>query len=362
MSIYYTEKQQQPEFSMKDIISILGESADFDYLKLHICVDIEKTASTAAEEAGLEFSNFKIDLSSAMQYIQNNDNRSEELEGILYRWNDILYDYRIHTAISFQGPSWAVYCVCLRINRQDEDSIEYYSKMLNSWQSYEFPYNSEELDDEYERILTSGTAESDFLGCILDNFGSIPPEKYIMLREAYSHLLELYQDVKEFMQFTLLPVLEISTDDDLVCRIALEPKNPLISGLAISEDEGLFTLHELIRPGHGDASPFDSLNKRLTYERNANCCFYKEISQTDSRNIVVDLLRAAADRYTENMVYRVPLSFDFYTEAFSVPDLGCTIKPFNKNLKRELNETETKNNEKIAEFAAIAAMEMEDIA
>ena len=253
MSIYYTEKQQQPEFSMKDIISILGESADFDYLKLHICVDIEKTASTAAEEAGLEFSNFKIDLSSAMQYIQNNDNRSEELEGILYRWNDILYDYRIHTAISFQGPSWAVYCVCLRINRQDEDSIEYYSKMLNSWQSYEFPYNSEELDDEYERILTSGTAESDFLGCILDNFGSIPPEKYIMLREAYSHLLELYQDVKEFMQFTLLPVLEISTDDDLVCRIALEPKNPLISGLAISEDEGSFTLHELIRPGHGDS-------------------------------------------------------------------------------------------------------------
>ena len=150
--------------------------------------------------------------------------------------------------------------------------------------------------------------------------------------------------------------------NDLVCRIALEPKNPLISGLAISEDEGSFTLHELIRPGHGDASPFDSLNKRLTYERNANCCFYKEISQTDSRNIVVDLLRAAADRYTENMVYRVPLSFDFYTEAFSVPDLGCTIKPFNKNLKRELNETETKNNEKIAEFAAIAAMEMEDIA
>lgn len=76
----------------------------------------------------------------------------------------------------------------------------------------------------------------------------------------------------------------------------------------------------------------------------------------------MDLLRTAADRYTENMVYRVPLSFDFYTEAFSVPDLGCTIKPFNKNLKRELNETETKNNEKIAEFAAIAAMEMEDIA
>ena len=74
----------------------------------------------------------------------------------------------------------------------------------------------------------------------------------------------------------------------------------------------------------------------------------------------MDLLRTAADRYTENMVYRVPLSFDFYTEAFS--DLGCTIKPFNKNLKRELNETETKNNEKIAEFAAIAAMEMEDIA
>ena len=32
MSIYYTEKQQQPEFSMKDIISILGESADFDEL------------------------------------------------------------------------------------------------------------------------------------------------------------------------------------------------------------------------------------------------------------------------------------------------------------------------------------------
>lgn len=362
MSIYYTEKKQQPEISMKDIISILGESADFDYLKLHICVDIEKTASAAAEEAGLEFSNFKIDLSSAMQYIQNNDNRSEELEGILYRWNDILYDYRIHTAISFQGPSWAVYCVCLRINRQNEDSVEYYSKILNSWQSYELPYRTQELDDEYEHILMAGTVESDFLGCILDNFGSIPPEKYIMLREAYSHLLELYQDVKEFMQFTLLPVLEISTDDDLVCRIALEPKNPLISGLAISEDEGLFTLHELIRPGHGENGPFDSLDKRLTYEQNANCCFYKEIDKTDNKSIVTNLLKTSADRYAENMIYRVPLSFDFYTEAGSVPELGFTVKPVNEDCKRGLIEVETKNNEKIAEFAAIAAMEMEDIA
>lgn len=363
MSIYYTEKQQQPEFSMKDIISVLGEAADFDYLKLHICVDIEKTSAVAAMEAGLEFSNFKIDLSSAMKYIQNNDNHSEELEGILYKWQDIMYNYKIHTAISFRGPAWAVYCVCLRIDRQNEDSIEYYSKVLNSWEQYEYPYDSQELDAEYERILMSGTAEADFLGCILDNFDSIPPEKYIMFREAYTHLLELYQDVKDFMKFTLLSIPEDSTDNETICRIALEPKNPLISGIAVSENKGFFTLHELIRPDHGNDSPFDSLNKQLAYEQKSNCCFYKEVDKTDDKCLVTNLLKSVADRYTEDMVYRVPLSLELYTEANSVFELGCSIKPFNDaGIERELYEKEAINNEKIAEFAAIAAMEMEDIA
>ena len=362
MSIYYTEKQQQPEFSMKDIISVLGEAADFDYLKLHICVDIEKTSAVAAMEAGLEFSNFKIDLSSAMKYIQNNDNHSEELEGILYKWQDIMYNYKIHTAISFRGPAWAVYCVCLRIDRQNEDSIEYYSKILNSWEQYEYPYDSQELDAEYERILMSGTAEADFLGCILDNFDSIPPEKYIMFREAYTHLLELYQDVKDFMKFTLLSIPEDSTDNETICRIALEPKNPLISGIAVSENKGFFTLHELIRPDHGNDSPFDSLNKQLAYEQKSNCCFYKEVDKTDDKCLVTNLLKSVADRYTEDMVYRVPLSLELYTEANSVFELGCSIKPFNgAGIERELYEKEAINNEKIAEFAAIAAMEMEDM-
>ena len=62
------------------------------------------------------------------------------------------------------------------------------------------------------------------------------------------------------------------------------------------------------------------------------------------------------------MVYRVPLSLELYTEANSVFELGCSIKPFNDaGIERELYEKEAINNEKIAEFAAIAAMEMEDM-
>lgn len=336
---------------MNDIREILRNNIEFEQLKEHICGDIEILVKKSAGEAGIPFELLHITSESALRYMEAyDDDETCAIEAPAYEGKDDQFHYLIHTGIQFLQNGWSAISICLRF-KETTDEMEYYEQLTGKWKKV-MEDNIKADEQKIMPLQKIPSEESEFADYVLQLTGSL--QNYDEWREKYKRLLELYHDTKEYMQFTCICVGKedgmsfggVLSRGKEYCRIALEPRNPYISGFGVSVTETAYSLYQLIRPGHDGDELFEIVGtKSLT----------RKLCEIQSKNAFLNLLKDRCDHYYDYMHYMVPICYDVWSVTNDFSEIGNEME----TAHRELSDQEEQIREELMEFIALALLECE---
>lgn len=346
---------------MNDVKQLIRNNIEFEELKEHICGDIEILVQKSAEEAGIPFELLHINPESALRYMSAyDDTNTNAIEALAYEGDDEQYHYIIHTGVQFLQNGWSALSICLRFSKADEltdatGKIEYYERLTGNWKEVMDSEEMKESDREHAGIISQKSVpleESEFADCVSLLTGSLVD--YDAWKEKYKKLLELYHATKEYMQFTCIYIDKEDatslggtvTQEKEYCRIALEPRNPYISGFGISVTESGYSLYQLIRPGHEGDEEFEMVGTNS---------LSKKICEARNKDELLDLLKDRCDHYYSYMHYMVPICYDVWSVTNDFSEIGDKLQEGH----RKLSEREEQVREELMEFIALALLECE---
>ena len=133
--------------------------------------------------------------------------------------------------------------------------------------------------------------------------GTVTDKGYQSLKSKNKKLFDLYNRVSHFM----LPYFNVEGDG----KLYLEPRDDNRFGFRVGCTGSEYVLYQYL-------DPFDLIDTD-------DMCFseyFREVARTPDLKKMKKCLWMLANRYTEDVVYTVPLSLDTYTESAGVKHIG----------------------------------------
>ena len=153
------------------------------------------------------------------------------------------------------------------------------------------------ISPKLEKLLDSDSPEAHILEevmCAMD--GAVTEKGYQSLKSKNKKLFDLYNRVSRFM----LPYLNVEGDG----KLYLEPRDDNRFGFRVGCTGSEYVLYQYL-------DPFDLIDTD-------DMCFseyFREVARTPDLKKMKKCLWMLANRYTEDVVYTIPLSLDTYTES-----------------------------------------------
>lgn len=176
-----------------------------------------------------------------------------------------------------------------------------------------------------------------FTGMILSGeiHASESDEKLLVSADCFgtnAPLFALYNQVHNYM----IPVCELDNTGKR-CSLYLEPRDPFRIGFRIGYEKNMYVLYQYL-------DPFDFSEDEELWIMNGKEpeIYLKEIDRISDCKSVVKQLCSMANRYADDLIFTVPLSFECFTETSNVKKIGKRIY-FTSGEDRELFEKEKKN-------------------
>ena len=231
--------------------------------------------------------------------------------------------------------------ICLLETSEEFVDVKGSLEMYDSKKVFAFDFDSntwilaaeDKLSDTMQKILNSNSLESHILQeIILATNGRLDEKKYAAIKKNYAPLFALYNQVHNYM----IPVCELDNTGKR-CSLYLEPRDPFRIGFRIGYEKNMYVLYQYL-------DPFDFSEDEELWITNGKEpeIYLKEIDRISDCKSVVKQLCSMANRYADDLIFTVPLSFECFTETSNVKKIGKRIY-FTSGEDRELIEKEKKN-------------------
>ena len=231
--------------------------------------------------------------------------------------------------------------ICLLETSEEFVDVKGSLEMYDSKKIFAFDFDSntwilaaeDKLSDTMQKILNSNSLESHILQeIILATNGRLDEKKYAAIKKNYAPLFALYNQVHNYM----IPVCELDNTGKR-CSLYLEPRDPFRIGFRIGYEKNMYVLYQYL-------DPFDFSEDEELWIMNGKEpeIYLKEIDRISDCKSVVKQLCSMANRYADDLIFTVPLSFECFTETSNVKKIGKRIY-FTRGEDRELSEKEKKN-------------------
>ena len=231
--------------------------------------------------------------------------------------------------------------ICLLETSEEFVDVKGSLEMYDSKKVFAFDFDSntwilaaeDKLSDTMQKILNSNSLESHILQeIILATNGRLDEKKYAAIKKNYAPLFALYNQVHNYM----IPVCKLDNTGKR-CSLYLEPRDPFRIGFRIGYEKNMYVLYQYL-------DPFDFSEDEELWIMNGKEpeIYLKEIDRISDCKSVVKQLCSMANRYADDLIFTVPLSFECFTETSNVKKIGKRIY-FTSGEDRELFEKEKKN-------------------
>lgn len=160
------------------------------------------------------------------------------------------------------------------------------------------------ISPKLEKLLDSDSPEAHILEevmCAMD--GTVTDKGYQSLKSKNKKLFDLYNRVSHFM----LPYFNVEGDG----KLYLEPRDDNRFGFRVGCTGSEYVLYQYL-------DPFDLVDTDDMHFSE----YCREVARTPDLKKMKKCLWMLANRYTEDVVYTVPLSLDTYTESAGVKHIG----------------------------------------
>lgn len=224
-------------------------------------------------------------------------------------------------------------------------SLEKY-KGTNCW-SYNFggdfwEEESDTVSPYLKNLFDSDSPEKDILAEIMCTYdGEIEEDEYYFLKSQNSILFSLYNETNKYMD----PLCFLNEEDET--ELYLKPKDKNRFGFLVGCNESEYVLYQYLSPieiGVNRNVSRDFFEHVITLSLDE---YIQEIGRTSDLNEMKKCLRMLANRYTESVIYTVPLSLDTYTESDNLKNIGKQAYSIDGDEKHELTAEEKKAAESV---------------
>lgn len=144
------------------------------------------------------------------------------------------------------------------------------------------------------------------------------------------------------------PLCVLSEEDE--AELFLKPKNKNRFGFLVGCNESEYVLYQYLSPieiGVNRNVSRDFFEHVITLSLDE---YTQEIGRTSDLNEMKKCLRTLANRYTESVVYTVPLSLDTYTESDELENIGKQVYSINGDKKCDVTADEKQAAESIRKY------------
>lgn len=248
------------------------------------------------------------------------------------------------------------YVAMLFVAEDDDSSEDYvFGRSLEKYKgtrcwSYNFGGNfwEEESDviNPYMRdLLDSGAPEKDFLAEIMCTYdGEIDMDEYLFIKFQNNILFSLYNETNKYMN----PLCVLSEEGETELYLKSRDKNRF--GFLVGCSGSEYVLYQYL-------SPIEiGVNRNVSREFFKHLIafsleeYIKEIGRTSDPNEIKKCLRILANRYTDSVIYTIPLSLNTYAESDDLKNIGKQVYSIDGDEKHELTAEEKKASESVRKY------------
>lgn len=206
------------------------------------------------------------------------------------------------------------YSVSIGLEEEEEEGFCFYIKAGKFQDNIRWYYDFDKkcwtiLDDliispKLEKMLDSDSPEAHILEevmCAMD--GAVTDKGYQSLKSKNKKLFDLYNRVSHFM----IPYFNVEGEG----KLYLEPRDDNRLGFRVGCTGSEYILYQYL-------DPFDQIDTDDMYFSE----YFREVARTPDLKKMKQCLWMLANRYTEDVVYTIPLSLETYTESAGLKHIG----------------------------------------
>lgn len=316
-----SQQKDRPAKAMLDYARFLDAKAE--YVENAACIT-EDAALKALNLAGIDPEGFYVDEESVDDYLDGVEDGEFFDNPIVYSCDkgDTYYYVEVYMNLTpdEDEKDLAVNSSIYKIDGCTTSIFDFESKSWDALPSAESPKKSFEVSGTEEDILN-------VLLCMTE--GTLSKKKYDSIKRKHTSLFELYDQTCKYME----PAGFFDKSRKKIALVLL-PKDSNRAGFSVHLDGKEFVLYQEI-------VPHDLSDDKKIYK--------KEVARTADIGKIKGCLYRMANRYTDDFVLTVPLSFSVAVDFDDPNDIGGTLL-FKNGKERELTKEEKENLQAVKEY------------
>lgn len=330
--------KNMPDKSDNNPSALLGALADF-YRGSAMIIDsfipvVDNAMRQAADFLHINPNKFHMDFEDIEEF--EKDFRNGEIGCVFYYAKEGEIEYCI-TVVPPEDDD-PTFGIQYQIGKCENGNFYIYNFNTNSWMEE----RSHNIAEWMQKILDTESPEADILFELLMAYdGNIDKKKYQAIKSKHSGLFSLYNQTKKFME-----PYYILNDTEKKGVLYLEAKDENRLGFLVGWNGKEYVLYQYIDPLEFNANFDDDFVFENIHETKK---YMKEIGRTADIKRIKKCLQQLANRYTEDIVFTIPLSFEVSTEASNLHHIGRKLF-FSDGKRRPLNEQEQKSLESVKNY------------